>query len=467
MRKAYWYFTAYIRKHGLMVIASLAVAIGFFSFVVPIIATRLEKRERFYIGIIGQYSIFSLPEIITDQLSVGLTAVTEDGDVVPVLAQRWAVEQGGKTYRFVLKENLVWSDGNKVLPEEMQFSLKDTTVATTAHDLIFQLPAEFSPFPSLVAKPLLKMSEQKVPFSRSRPLPVGIGDHYISDYSTRNNQLKELVVDSEQERYIYRFYQTEDDAQIAFKQGKIDLLLDLVKQHEMYDWPTTTVTKRFDDDRYVAIFFNLQDPLMSKNTRQALSYITSKPTDETRAIGPISKNSWAYLPGGKTYEKDWERGLERLFDDPPQLPLLFTLTTTPTFSQRAESVKKEWEEFGTYAEEQCLTAKAIENKDVCPNMRVKVTLKISNFPDTNDFQLLLIGQESPADPDQYHLWHSDQTTNFTHYKNTRIDNLLEKGRQTFEQAERKQIYQEFQQFILEDPPAIFLEHLLTYDVSRK
>ncbi len=467
MRKAYWYLSAYIRKRGLMVVVSLAIAIGFFSFVVPTIASRLEKREQFYIGIIGQFTIYSLPDIITDQLSVGLTAITDDGGVVPVLAQRWAVEQGGKTYRFVLKEDLKWSDGSKVEPEEIQFNLKDTTVATTAQDLIFQLPAEFSPFPTLVAKPLLKMTEEKVPFSRSRPLPIGIGDHHISDYITRGNQLQELVVDSEKERYIYRFFQTEDDAQVAFKQGKIDLLLDLVKQHKIYDWSTTTTTKRLNDNQYVAVFFNLQNPLMAKNIRQTLSYITSKPNDASRAIGPISQKSWAYLPGGKTYDKDWERALERLFDEAPQLPLVFTLTTTPTFSERAENIKKEWEEFGVYAEEQCQSAKAIENKDLCQNMRIKVTLKISNFPDTNDFQLLLIGQESPADPDQYHLWHSDQNTNFTHYKNTRIDNLLEKGRQTFEEAERKQIYQEFQQFILEDPPAIFLEHLQTYDVSRK
>jgi len=450
-----------------MVVASLAIAIGFFSFVVPTIATRLEKREQFYIGIIGQYTIYSLPDIVTDQLSVGLTAITGNGGVVPVLAKRWAVEQGGKTYRFVLKDDLKWSDGSKIKPEEIQFNLKDTTVATTANDLIFQLPAEFSPFPSLVAKPLLKMSEQKVPFARNRPLPVGIGSYRISDYHTHNNQLKELVIDSEKERYIYRFYQTEEDAETAFKQGKIDLLLDLVRKHEIYEWPTTTTTKRLNDNQYVALFFNMQDPLMAKNTRQVLSYITSKPSDASRAIGPISSNSWAYLSGGKDYEKDWDRAVERLFDDAPQLPLIFTLTTTQTFAERAESIKTEWEEFGVYAEEQCASAKAIENKDLCANMRIKVTLKISNFPDTNDFQLLLIGQESPPDPDQYHLWHSDQNTNFTHYKNTRIDNLLEKGRQTFEESERKQIYQEFQQFILEDPPAIFLEHLLTYDVSRK
>ncbi|NCN06563.1 MAG: hypothetical protein GW946_01820 [Candidatus Pacebacteria bacterium] len=450
-----------------MVALSLVIALSFFSFVVPIIASRLEKREQFYIGIIGQYTIYDLPDIVADQLSVGLTTITEDGEVMPVLAQRWAVEQSGKTYRFVLKDNLVWSDGEKIKADEINFDLKDTSISATENDLIFQLPAEFSPFPSLVAKPLIKIVDQNLAFSRKRPLPVGIGAHHVSDYKTKNNRLSELVVDSENKRYVYRFFQTEEDALIAFKQGKIDLLLDLVKHHEIFEWPTVVTSPKLNTNQYVAIFFNLQDPLMSKNIRQALSYATSKPTDATRAIGPISSNSWAYLPGAKNYEKDWERGLERLLDEPPQLPLVFTLTTTPTFSSKGDEIKKEWEEFGKYAAETCASAKEVEDKNLCENMRIAVTLKVVNFPDTNDFQLLLIGQESTPDPDQYHLWHSDQSTNFTNYKNTRIDNLLEKGRQTFDQVERKKIYQEFQQFILEDPPAIFLEYLQTYDISRK
>ena len=48
-----------------------------------------------------------------------------------------------------------------------------------------------------------------------------------------------------------------------------------------------------------------------------------------------------------------------------------------------------------------------------------------------------------------------------------MDSLLEKGRQVIEQSERQAIYQEFQQFLQEDPPAIFLKHLYEYEVERK
>jgi len=97
---------------------------------------------------------------------------------------------------------------------------------------------------------------------------------------------------------------------------------------------------------------------------------------------------------------------------------------------------------------------------------LKSPLKISNFPDLSNYQLLLIGQESSIDPDQYFMWHSSQSTNFTHYKNTRIDSLLEKGRKTLDLEERRTIYQEFQQYLLEDPPAIFLRYLNNYSIAR-
>jgi ABC-type transport system substrate-binding protein len=43
---------------------------------------------------------------------------------------------------------------------------------------------------------------------------------------------------------------------------------------------------------------------------------------------------------------------------------------------------------------------------------------------------------------------------------------LEKGRQTLDKKERTDIYQEFQQFFLEDTPAIFLRYLYSYDIKR-
>jgi peptide/nickel transport system substrate-binding protein len=160
------------------------------------------------------------------------------------------------------------------------------------------------------------------------------------------------------------------------------------------------------------------------------------------------------LEGGKDYAKDWDRAVERLLDEMPREPLSFEMVTTSNFVDDAENIKQQWSEFSVFAKEQCQASKAVEDKELCDNLNIDLSIKITNFPDTANYELLLLGQEIPIDPDQYVMWHSSQATNFTNYKNTRIDSLLEKGRQTVDLVERKTFYQEFQQYLLEDPPSI-------------
>jgi ABC-type transport system substrate-binding protein len=71
------------------------------------------------------------------------------------------------------------------------------------------------------------------------------------------------------------------------------------------------------------------------------------------------------------------------------------------------------------------------------------------------WQAILVAQEIPG-PDQHSLWHSTQPTNLTHYSDLKVDKLLEDGRQISDQAQRKEIYVDFQRFLVEDSPGFFL-----------
>lgn len=467
MRKLYWYFTGFMSKHGWKIVLSVLGGVLVFSVIVPYASSRLKWTTRRYIGIIGSYTPTTLPEEVQQKLSAGLTTLTEDGSAVGALANRWTIEQENKTYRFQLKKNLLWQDGSPITPEDINYAFPDVQVITTPNDVIFKLPAAFSPFPTLVAQPIFKSGTQKRWFFWNEPTFIGVGEYRLKEYKLNGKRLKELIIENDDERLVYRFYKTEQDAVDAFKQGEIDELPDLVKEFDIMQWPSVNATTRTDYWKYIAVFFNLRDPLLSKNTRQALSYALSKTEGDSRAIGPISPLSWAYLPGGKTYDQDWERATERLLAEPPSEKLNLTLTTTPEYQQQAEKIKQELEAFGGYAAQACQTDAKVTDKAVCERVKLAITLRVLSVPDTGDFQLMLIGSTIEPDPDQYPLWHSDQPTNFTGYKNTRIDNLLEKARQTTDQAERKQQYQEFQQFLLEDPPAIFLDYIKRYEVTRK
>ena len=467
MRKFYWYLTAYIKKHGLKVLASVVAAVLIFSFFISSISNFIEKKDTQFIGLIGQYTITDLPIQVKRQVSSGLTLVEPDGSVSPLVAERWAVEDDGKTYRFLVKKGIYWQDGKELTPQDVQYRFQDVETITTPSDIVFKLPDAFAPFPTIVSDPLLRTEKVRSNLFFTKTRFIGIGENRITDYEIQGNAVSEITVENAQQRFIYRFYLTEDDAVLAFKRGEVDVLPDLTTDHDIMTWPTVTTTINQNTNRYLAIFFNLRNPVFSKNVRQALSYALDTPPGKVPAIGPINPQSWAYLESGKAYPKDLSRATERMLSELPPDRLTLELTTTANFETYAEEVKRQWEDFGQHVYQACQTANTVENKQDCEKVKIEVTIRVTNFPDTSNYQLLLIGQESSPDPDLYQVWHSEQTTNFTGYKNTRIDNLLEKGRKTIDQQERKEIYQEFQQFFLEDAPAVFLHYLESYEVKRK
>ena len=466
MRKLYWYITLYIRRHGWVFLASIVATILFFSVLLPLLLRNLTFKKQNYIAVVGQYNLSNLPTIIKQQLSAGLTSVGQDLSAQPMLAEKWIVEDDGKQYRFVLKKGVYWQDGKELFPEDVYYNFVDVNIVTTPNDVIFNLPEPFAPFPLAVTEPILRSTTQKRFLLRNTTKIIGIGQYEMLDYKITGNYLEEVRIDGPEERYIYRFYPTEDAAVLAFKKGEVDILLDLASCHDLCDWSNLEIVKDLDYNSYLALFFNNADPQLTKNVRQAFSYALEKDYGEARANSPFNPHSWAYLEGGKDYQKDWTRGIERLIDELPRDPLNFELTTTTIFQDEAERIQKELNSFGQEAIRVCRESADVEDKELCDNLGINLRIKISNFPDTNNFQLLLMGQSIPTDPDQYFMWHSTQATNFTRYKNTRIDSLLERGRQTIDTEERKSIYQEFQQFLLEDPPAVFLRYLERFSIAR-
>ncbi len=466
MRKLYWYISSYARKHGWVFVLSIAAAVLFFSFLLPWLSQRVALKPRMYIAVIGDYTLTDLPKAIKNQISVGLTQVGDDLQAEPLLAERWVIEDQGKQYRFLIKKGVLWQDGKSLEPADIFYNFNDVEMISTPNEIIFNLPEAFAPFPISVTEPLLRLEEERDWWGNLRYRVIGIGPHQLTNYTLQANKLKEVQIDGPEARYVYRFYLTETDAVMAFKKGEVDVLLDLASCHDLCEWPRLEVARELAYNRYLAVFFNNSDPTLTKNVRQALAYALDKNYGEATAIGPIDPRSWAYLAGGKDYAYDRERAAERLFDDLPRAPLQLELTTSSIFLTDAEGIKAQWEDFGVFAKERCQSSKDVTDKKLCANLDIKITLRVSNFPDTNNYQLLLIGQESSIDPDQYFMWHSAQPTNFTRYKNTRIDSLLERGRQETELSQRRALYQEFQQFLLEDPPAIFLRYLENYSLAR-
>jgi peptide/nickel transport system substrate-binding protein len=458
IRTWYWYVTAFLRKQWLTLVIVGIVSVLLLHFISTFVLANLPAgKPTHYIGRVGSITLSTLPLDIQAKISDGLTAIGKDTSPIPALAERWSVEDDGKTYRFVLKKNLKWQDGKTVVPSDISYNFSDAQVVTNKNEVVFKLKEPFSPFPTVVSQPIFRQVNNSI---------LGTGAYRVVNIWKDGPNISQIELESDNERLIYRFYPTEERAIVAYKLGQVDQLDHMSQVADLMNWKNTKITQTIRDDQYLAIFFNMNDATLGKDIRQALNYALPKAKGEARALTPINSMSWAYNKTVKTYDEDDERAVELLLRGIPSDKMIITLTTTTNFQSDAVAIKTQWENLGKRAAAECKTNKNVADKTNCDNLAMTVNLQLVGFPDLSNFQVVLIGQQSPPDPDQYYLWDSTQSTNFTQYKSPRIDKLLEDGRTQTDPDQRKTTYLDFQEFLVEDTPAIFLKHLTEFTVVR-
>ena len=405
LRKIYWFVVGFATKYKKIVLVSVVGAVALIGFVL-VIWPKLPKLNKVrYVGIVGKYGLTQVPRRIEQELGMGLTILGENQVPEPGLSKRWEISNDGRTYRFYLRNDVLWSDGTPVTLADLNFSIPDVKIEKKEPDVLeFVLPEAFSPFPMLLTKPVLKDGK------------FTTGQFVVADIQADGPFLKQVNLKNDKENLIFRFYDSGSAAITAFKLSQIDEIVGLFDAGELSDWPNLKVEKEDQLDFYVALFYNNEDSLLrDKSVRQALSYaISDKNYGFRRASGPISPKSWAYNPVVKDYGFDQGRAKELLDKvlPPDNKKISLELSSTPDLLPIAEVIKKDWEKVGVKAE-------------------IKVVASIPS-----SFQVLLAAQETTADPDQYLLWHSTQASNFTNFRSPKVDKLLEDGRQTLKQADR-------------------------------
>jgi peptide/nickel transport system substrate-binding protein len=444
LRKSYWIVSGFVKKYAYGIILGailsliVAVNVGRIIDVIPV-----KQSER--IGRIGGYTLEEIPLDIQQKVSFGLTKIDANGEVSLDAAQTIAVSEDATQYTITLNPNLYFTDGSRLKTSDLNLSIADVDTNIVSDEvIIYSLKEPYAPFPSVLSQPILKRVNSGG--LRKSTSIIGLSNYQIYKIDAKNQIITNLVLDSGSDTLEYSFFPTENDAIIAFKLGHVDKIEHL-NNPALESWPNVKVSKLEHDDRYLALFFNTTDPdLQDKTIRQLLAYATPKPRDETRVISPISSSSWVYNPQVKPYEHSPEQALSilnSLKENNADLSLTFVITTTPAYSSTATDLASAWQAIG-----------------------ISVDIRVVPFPDVNDYQILLVGQHIPRDPDQYVLWHSTQPTNITKYQNAKIEKLLEDGRQERDKDQRKQIYQDFQRFIVEDAPVVFIQSLPTYTISR-
>lgn len=450
-RLIFWLVRAYIAKWGKTIFLSfLAGLIVFFLllFIFRYFANIIPNYQNTIIGVTGAYRTDNLPAFIIKDISQGLTVVNEKGDIKPAIASSWEILDNGKTYIFHLKKDRYFSDGRNITSSLINYNFSDVTVSTPdKYTIIFKLKETYAPFLVTVSRPIFQNGL------------IGSGKFKIDDIKLNGDFIQSLKLVNVKDKFetkIYEFYPTTEALKNAYALGEINQAvgLDNIKFYRSsFDkFPNTLTIKKVNYNKLVTLFFNNNDNILSdKKVRLALTYALPNEYDEGL------KTYLPYSPLSNFYNRD----IEEKSQNYEHAKLL--LSASNTASESADSTTKLTLSVKTLPQYWAVAEK-IANKFKNININTKIE-KVDKVP--GNFQIYLGDFILADDPDQYHLWQSNQTKNISKYKNLRIDKLLEDGRKTIDTESRIKIYDDFQKFLIDDAPASFLFFPYEYQISRK
>jgi peptide/nickel transport system substrate-binding protein len=307
--------------------------------------------------------------------------------------------------------------------------------------------------------------------------PIGSGPYLFQEWKTGEKVVLEANPDYFEgrpyiKRVVYRIIPDQSTIFLELKAKNIDMAgLTPIQYRRQTDYPA--FRRSFNKYRYLAngyayLGFNLLDPrFQDKRVRQAMAYAINKQEIiegvllglGQAAQGPYKPGTWWYKPEVKTYPFDPDRaktllaelGWTRMNSDGVLVkdgkPFSFTIMTN-----QGNSVRQQ-------------TAEIIQRRLKAVGIDVKIQVVdwaafINTFIRKRQFEAIILGWGLGLDPDQYDIWTSTQTgpdqLNHISYKNPKVDELLEAGRRTFDEAKRKEIYWEFQDIMAEEQPVVFL-----------
>ena len=126
-------------------------------------------------------------------------------------------------------------------------------------------------------------------------------------------------------------------------------------------------------------------------------------------------------------------------------------------------VRMEWElrtNSGNKVRETLITVLADQWKQIGANVATKpiqFPQLVTQLSQSREFEMILLGISEGLDPDTTQLWHTKSigggALNGMAYKNPKVDDLLDQAVKTLDREKRKGLYQQVQEILMEDLPA--------------
>lgn len=426
----------------------------------------------------------------------GLVQLGPDGTPRADLAERWEITGNGQDYLFHLRSGVEWHDGQPFSADDVAFTYRAIAdpgfkgdpalhdlmkgVTVTARDPLtvdFKLEEAYAPFlahltvgilPQHLLDGLDANQLYNAPFNSQ---PVGTGP-----YTFRRSDDHGVTLESNATYYLgpprittfeFKLYPDLTALLAAVRRRDVDgaLLapgtppaeLDVLRANGVYD------THPLSGSAYEIIYLDTRNALFGdERVREALRDALDLPpllaaagdADSTPALAGIPQGSWAYTKTDPP--KSDASAAAKLLDDAgwsrsgdgtrskDGTPLSFTLAVgnAPDDIALAEAIARQWRAVGADATVQKFDAATFVSDQLLGRK----------------FQAALATVDPGPDPDPYPLWHSSQAVapgrNLSGYSDARIDDALERARQTTDTQRRRDLYALFQGIFLADVPSL-------------
>jgi len=426
------------------------------------------------------------------------------GNLIPELAERYAIGEEGKFYDVFLRQNAFWHDGRQVTADDVIFTMQiiqnrdyDTplrlnwlgieTEKIDQYTIRFKIKNAYATFPHNLTFGILpkhiwqNVSPSEFALNERNLKPIGSGPYVFSELEkNKDGQIVSVKLQANSNYYlsgpfikdlIFKFYPDEDKALAALRKSEIQGISYLSPKNQSglsAGFKNGLNILQIRMPRYFSLFINqtASKALSDKNVRQALAHAIDKNkliTEIFHGFGqkidsPILAGMTGYSDQIKIYEFDVEKAKNILqtagwtdanndgVREKGEENLELTITTIPwpELAQTANLISDFWKEIGVKTTIETKEATSLIQENIRPRQ----------------YQILLFGELLNIDPDLFAFWHSSQKKdpgqNLSLYENAQVDAILQDARQDLDPASRAKKYEQFSQILAEDLAAIFL-----------
>ncbi|HXG90463.1 MAG TPA: ABC transporter substrate-binding protein [Vicinamibacterales bacterium] len=435
---------------------------------------------------------------VTDQIFNGLVGLSHDLSPIPELAERWAIEDDGRSYRFHLRKDVRWHDGVAFTSDDVKFSferallkyhsrtraalegLLERVDTPDPHTVVFRLKRPYGPLLQRLdvveASIIPRHQYQGHDLLSGEPTrrPIGTGPFRFTSYSPGDRLTLERNPDYFRkglpgvDRLVFRILPNAVTAVSALEKGDVDYIgsvpgPDVARLRKSADIAVVPSTGGSGGSACQDVLIpNLtRPPFNDVRVRRAFAHAIDRRFIAERvyfgqgqpATGPISHLlAWAYTPDVRQYPHDVAVAggfLDAAGYRPKGNGERFAITFTHASNHQrlAQVLREQLKAVGIRLDLQTLDFNA----------------QVEQIFVKKAFDLGLASYCNGADPDigVRRVYVSSNIgpfpfSNGASYRNARIDALFDQGTAVADRAQRTPHYVEIQRLLAEEVPYFWL-----------